>query len=194
MRKALFRFSIFVGCLALASLAATAQEIVHALIGSVSEADPNSTSIWVDTDDGTEGHFKDLPGSNAKIPFDKDIRSDATAASDFKKSGERVIVYFVGSDTTMRTAVALRSLGPGPFTKTTGVVVQFDHGHHSFSIKDASGKVTSFKIAKDTVAETVTGAHAEFDFHFDKGDRLRINSALVNGEMKVLFINTLATR
>jgi hypothetical protein len=191
MLRGFLRFSILVGCFSLVSLAATAQEVVHALIGNVSAVDSTAKTITVITDNGSEGLFKDMTNSNTKILFDKNVRSDATAAGEFKKSGVRVIVYYFGSDMGTRTAVALRSLGPGPFTKITGTVVKFDNGDHLLSIKDQSGAVTSFKITSDTVVETGMGAREGFSFQPQTGDQVRVNAMQVNGIVTALFINTL---
>ncbi len=51
-----------------------------------------------------------------------------------------MIVYYYGVG-TVRTVVALRSLGPGPLTKSRGTVVKFDKGDHPLSIKNQSGAI-----------------------------------------------------
>jgi hypothetical protein len=190
MKKVLLRFSILAGCFLLASLAATAQEVEHALVGTVSSIDPTAKTITVKTDDGSEGLFKDMINSKTRIEFDPNIRTDATAADEFKKSGTRVIVYYFGMG-DVRTVVALRSLGPGPFTKSTGTVVDFDSNKHSLLIKDKSGTVGSFKITSDTVVETGMGAREGLYYQPQKGDQVRVNATGTNGSTIALFINTM---
>jgi hypothetical protein len=190
MLSGFVRFSLIVACFSLTSLAATAQQVVHALAGTVTSINPNAKTITVKTDDGSEGLFKDLINSKTSIQFDPNIRTDATAASDFKNSGVRVIVYYFGNG-DVRTVVALRSLGSGPFTITTGTVAGLESGAHTISIKDKSGVVQAFTITSNTVVETGMGAREGFSFQPQKGDRVRVTAATVNGIATAQFINTL---
>lgn len=188
MKRGLLRFSIFVGCFLLVTFAATAQEVVHALVGTASSIDPAAKTITVKTDDGSESIFKDLINSNTRIEFDKNVRKDAITADEFRKSGAHVIVYYFGMG-NMRTVVALRNLGPGPFTKSIGTVVRFEGREHSFSIKEGSGKVESFKITSDTVAETDTGAIEGLKLRPQDGDLVRVIAMAANGGATALLIN-----
>ncbi len=61
-----FKLCLIVGCFSLATLSATAQEVVHALCGTVRSIDSSAKTITVSTDDGSEGLFRDFPRSNAK--------------------------------------------------------------------------------------------------------------------------------
>jgi len=181
---------IFGGCFSLAAVCATAQEVVHALTGTVNNINLTARTITVITDDGSDGTFKDLTNPKAAIEFDKDIRTDATAADEFQKTGVHVIVYYYGFG-TVRTVVALRSLGSGPFTKSNGSVVKFEKGEHSVSIKDQSGAIESFKITRGTVAETGIGAVDGLKFEPGKGEQLTVISTGVNGSATALFINSM---
>jgi hypothetical protein len=178
---------IFFGCLSLASVAGIAQEVVHALTGTVNNINLTAKTITVITDDGSDGTFKDMTSSHTSIEFDKDVRTDATAADEFKKSGARVIVYYFGFGKG-RTVVALRSLGPGPFTKSPGTVVKFEKGKHSLSIKDRSGAIESFEITRSTVVETGSGAVEGPKFEPGKGDQVQVISTEVNGSATALFV------
>jgi hypothetical protein len=80
------------GCCSLCTLAATAQEVVHALTGTVTSMNAGKT-IEVDTDDGSEVEFKDLTKSNIPLEFDKDLRAQAAPADSFNTKGTQVIVY-----------------------------------------------------------------------------------------------------
>ena len=188
MKKGLLRFSILVGFLGLASFAATAQEVVHALVGTVSSINPAAKTITVKTDDGAEGLFKDMIGSKTQIEFDKNVRKDATASEEFKKSGTYVIVYYFGTG-NVRTVVALRSLGPGPFTKSSGTVVKFEDREHSISIKEVSGVVKSFKITSNTIAETDGGAIEGLKVRPNNGDLVRVTATAADGSATALLIN-----
>jgi hypothetical protein len=190
MLRRIVCISVLAGLTSFVSLAAAAQEMVHALAGTVSSIDATAKTITVKTDDGSEILFNDLIDSKTPIEFDPNIRRDATAASEFKSSGVRVIVYYFGYG-SIRTVVALRSLGAGPFTLNSGTVVNFSKGDRTLSIKDNSGVIKTFNINSDLVVEASTGASEKTKFQPAKGDPVRVTAIMVNGSATALFINTL---
>jgi hypothetical protein len=162
--------------------------VVHALAGTVQNINAAAKTITVITDDGSGGTFKDITASLGAIEFDKVIRADATEAGAFKDKGVRAIVYYCG-DGDVRTVVAVRSLGTGPFTKSSGTVVKFDKRQHLLTIQDKSGTTQSFKITQGTVAETDAGAAEGLKFDPNKGEQIRVTATEANGTMTALFIN-----
>jgi hypothetical protein len=181
---------VLAGCVSSASVFGCAQEVVHALSGTVNSINLNAKTITIVTDDGSPGTFKAMTDPRTPVEFDKTLRADTTAADAFNTKGARVIVFYFGySD--VRTAVALRDLGPGPFTKSSGTVVKFDRGEHSMSIKDQTGAIASFKVTRNTVADTGSGTVEGFKFEPVKGDRVQLISSLVNGSATALFVNSM---
>jgi hypothetical protein len=179
---------VLVGCFSFACGLAIAQEVVHALSGTVNNVNLAAKTITVITDDGSGGTFKAMTDSKTPVEFDKTLRVDATAADAFKKKETRVIVYYFGGG-DVRTVVALRDLGPGPFTKSSGTVVKFEKGEHSLSIKDQAGAVESFKVTRSTVADTGSGAVEGLKFEPGKGDQVQVISTGVNGNSTALFVD-----
>jgi hypothetical protein len=179
--------SFLIGCIAFASVQATAQQVVHALVGTVDSFNSTAMTLTVVNEDGIETTFKGLSNSKTPIEFDKALRADTTPVQSFNGKGTTAIVLFFGEGFE-RTAVALRSIGPGPFTKTVGTVVRFSGRDHSLSIKDNSGAEQTFKLAPETVAETRVGAVDGKKFQPDKGDRVRVTSSLVNGSPTAFFV------
>ncbi len=177
-------------CFFFASLSLAGQEVVHSLAGLVTAIDPIAKTIAVKADDGSQAVFKEMTDPNTPVDFNPKFRREATAADEFNENGVRVIVYYIGNS-DIRTAVALRSLGPGPFTVTNGEVVSFEKGKHSFSVINSSGTVESFKITTDTVVEGPLGAQEGSTFHPVNGDRVRVTAAVDNGTVAALFINTM---
>jgi Cu/Ag efflux protein CusF len=188
MSKTLLRIGLLAGCFSLVSLAGAAQEVVHALTGVVNNIDSAAKTITVITDDGSDGTFQDMISSRTSIEFDKSIRTEATAANEFKKKGARVIVFYYGAG-EIRTVVALKSLGEGPFTKESGTVMKFDKKEHSLTIKDSSGTIESFKITPNTVADTDAGAAEGLKFDPHKGEPVRVIATQADGSLTALFIN-----
>ncbi len=105
--------------------------------GTVSSIDSSAKTITVFQDNGTQGEFSDATGKKAHLTLDKKVSLDSTAADAFKKTGAYAVVLYYGNDTS-RTAVALKSLGAGPFSTASGTVVKFE-GKRSISIEDSSG-------------------------------------------------------
>jgi hypothetical protein len=179
----------FVGLLSFASLAANAQEVVHALAGIVTVINPTDKTININTDDGSEGLFKDLPNPGISLDFEKNIRADSTPPDAFTKKGAHVIVYYFG-DGDERTAVALQDLGSGPLKKVSGEVYKFDKRQHLLTIKDTAGANESFRIDPKTVAETAFGVVEGDRFAPEKGAQVRVTATLANGGPEALFIRT----
>jgi hypothetical protein len=188
MWRGILKTFVLVGCVSSASVLTSAQEVVHALSGTVNNLNLAAKTITVITDDGSGGTFKAMMDSKTQVEFDKTLRADATAADAFKKKETRVIVYYFGGG-DVRTVVALRDLGPGPFTKSSGTVVKFEKGEHSLSIKDQAGAIESFKVTRSTVADTGSGAVEGLKFEPGKGDQVQVISTGVNGNATALFVD-----
>ena len=74
MLRETFNSCLLVGCLSLTTAAATAQEVVHPLSGTVSSINPAAKTITIHTDDGSPGVFAVLTKSNVSLEFDKQVR------------------------------------------------------------------------------------------------------------------------
>jgi len=168
---------------------AWAQEVVHALTGTVSSIDPAAKTITMFLDGGAQGTFNDMTNHKVSLSVDKKLLADTTTPDEFKKSGAYVIVFYIGG-VDNRTAVALRSLGSGPFTATTGKVERFE-GHRSISVADKSGTVQTFALSADTVAEGSAGAVNGMKIQADKGDRVRVVGTTKDGSPTALFVSVM---
>jgi hypothetical protein len=174
------------GCLGLIAVPATAQQVVHALTGTVSSINSASKTISVYQDNGAQGEFSDATGSKMHLSIDKKVSLDTTAADAFKKTGAYVVVLYYGGDHD-RTAVALKNLGAGPFSSVSGTVVKFEN-KRSISVEDSSGATQSFKIAQDTIGEGYLGAVDGFKFQAQKGDKVRVVAAKDDSGLTALFV------
>jgi phosphotransferase system IIA component len=187
MLKTFSQACCLVGVVSMAAFAANAQEVVHALAGTVDSINPTEQTITIKTDDGSEGLFKDLMKSNVSFDFDRNVRAESIPAGSFTSKGAHVIVYYFGGG-DVRTAVALQNLGAGSLQKISGSVYKFNKHQHLLTIKDATGASQSFHIDPKTVAETPWGAVEGEKFDPEKGDRVRVTAVLANGAEDALFI------
>jgi len=191
MPSRMFNACLLAICFSSASIAVPAQEVVHALSGTISAVNPADKTITVTTDDGSDGTFKDMTDTKTRLEFDKGLRAGSTPAAAFKDTQGRVVIFYFGEG-EIRTAVALRDLGPGPFNVATGSIVSFDKRVHSFSIKDTDGTTQSFKIAPSSIADVGSGATEGLKFEAAKGVQVRVVSSSVNGTPTAMFVVVLA--
>ncbi len=187
MFKTYLRMVVLVGSLFLASRGAASQEIVHALTGSVSAINTSQGTMTVFQDNGEKSTFKVMASSKPSLAFDKKVAETTTDATRFNQQGAYVVVFYFGRDDN-RTAVAVKTLGAGPFSSMTGEVASWNGHDHTLSVSDAKGVEHSFKIDAQTVAETYTGVVNGSKFDIDKGDEVRLVSTKKDGTSTVLFI------
>lgn len=187
MLRTYLRIGVFAGVAFATTCPATAQEIVHAVTGTVSSIDPSGQTITLFQDGGSRNTFKVTSPAARRISFDKRVADDTTAAKEFRKQGAYVILFYYGIDEN-RTAVALQGLGDGPFSSTTGEVKSFDRHNGTMTVLGKDGKKHSFKLNDRTVAETYAGAVDGSELHADKGAHVRVVSAAENGTPTALFI------
>ena len=174
MLKALLRASVVVACTASFSIPLVAQEVIHALTGTVSSINSAAKTITVFQDNGSKGVFDQLSDTKRRLVFDKKVANGTTAANEFNKPGSYAIVFYFGS-VEKPTVVALKPLGTGPFASTDGTVTKFERGR-SITVTDSTGAVHNFKIDSRTVAEGNFGVVEGAKFQVQKGDRVRIVS------------------
>jgi len=179
--------SILAGALCLPTRQVIAQEIVHALCGTVSSIDTGGKTITLFQDIGSPSTFSVMTSSDTRIAFDKKIAGEVTAAREFQKQGAYVILFYFGIDQN-RVAVALKNLGSGPFSSTTGEVTKWNGHDNTLSVRDKDGTIHSFKIDVHTVAETYQGVVNGLKFDVDRGDKVRLVTSIKNGTQTVLFL------
>ena len=187
MRRKFLCACAFTSCLGWAAASLPAQEVVHALTGTVSAINSVAKTMTVFQDNGAQGLFADASNPKVHFVFDKKIEAETTPAGTFDKQGAYAIVFYVG-EADSRTAIAIKSLGEGPFKSTEGTVEKFDNRNHSISIEDKTGATQTFKIDDQTVAEGAFGAEEGFKFHADKGDQVRVVSSKTDGTPTALFL------
>jgi hypothetical protein len=185
--KPLSPVSVLAICLGLPSVPLTAQQVVHALTGTVTAIDNNAKTITVFEDNGFRAEFPEMTEARTSIDFDKKVAAQTTTAHAFDKSGAYAIVFYYGNGSD-RIIVALKDLGPGPFAATVGTVKSFDGHAHSIQVEDGAGKVQTFKIAPETVGETYNGVVEGMKFQARKGDRVRVVSTALSDTPTALFI------
>ena len=186
MLNALVKSCALAGCIVMLPFSVSAQQVVHALTGTVSSIDKASETIAVLQDVGGDGVFQNPANPKTKVALDKKIEPGTVAAEAFKEGGAYVIVFYYGGSDN-RTVVAFKNLGSGPFSSTAGTVKKYERGR-SITVQDESGAMQTFKFSTETVAESYAGAVDGLRFQAQGGDRVRIVSSVVDGSPTVRFI------
>ena len=190
MRREYFKYLFLTGCLLLVTFPAHAQEVVHALCGTVHSIDSTKKLITVFTDSGISAQFKESTKPEVRLDFDKRIHADVIAADAFTKNEARVIAYYYGGG-DVQTAIAFQDLGTGPFEDSSGTVVKFDRHGRVLTLKKTSGAEESFHLDPKTVAETPYGAMEGLELDAKEGDQLHVTASSINGNETALFIRTM---
>lgn len=187
MRKVFVSVCLLAGCVILFPLTLASQEVIHALTGTISVINPSGKTITVFQDAGSRAVFDDMVNHKTAIAFDKKIAAETTAATAFDKQGAYAIIFYYG-DGDDRTAVAVKNLGAGPFSSTTGTVTNADTHTHTVTVKDSSGAEHTYRIDATTVAEGYAGVVPGLKFDPQRGDNLRVVSSAHGGEQVALFL------
>ena len=186
MLKALVCSIAVSACLGFISAPVAAQQVVHALTGTVSSINSATKTVSVFQDNGMQGEFADGTDSKARLSIDKKVSLDTTSSDAFKKTGAYVVVLYYGGDQD-RTAVAFKNLGAGPFTSASGTVIKFE-SRHAIQVMDSSGTTETYKITQDTIGEGYLGAVDGYKFQAQKGDKVRIVASKDDSGFTALFV------
>ena len=84
-----YKLFLLLGVCSSTILAVRAQEVVHALSGTVSAIDAKDKTIDIKTADGSEGMFKDLTKADVPMDFDKAIRQRFDTCREFLQAGSK---------------------------------------------------------------------------------------------------------
>jgi hypothetical protein len=190
MLRILMHACVAAGCLGLTGTVASAQEVIHAMTGTVRSIDATQKTFTLFKDSGTLVTFKDMTDAKVRVANDKKVLPDAAAARAIDKKDAYVIVFYYGT-TDNPTAVAVRALGHGPFTATAGTVANFNGKDRSISVKDETGSIHSYRISTDTVAESDFGVVEGLKFHAGKGDHVRVVGAVTSDSPTALFVSVM---
>ncbi len=184
----ILRVACVVGCLGLAAAPAGAQEVIHAMTGTIRSIDTANQSFVLFRDGGSLLTFKDMTGSRVPMAVDKGILPAPAEGRVSGKTNEYVIVFYYGLEDNP-SAAAVETLGTGPFTATAGTVASFNEKDRSLSIKDSTGSIHDYKLTAATIAESDVGVVDGLKFHAEKGGHVRVIGKAAGGSPTAVFVN-----
>jgi hypothetical protein len=184
--KLLRSLCVFSLSLGLLSTTGAAQEIIHALTGTVRSISATDKSFAIQ-ESGRQKIFKGSGDAKARAALEKKLGDVTIPVDDLKTEGAYVIVFYYGSSDEP-TAIALKDLGKGPFTAASGTVTKFDQHTRSVTVQDETGAAYTFKISRDTVVEGGMGVADGLKFSPAKGGRLHVVAAKADSGDVALFL------
>jgi len=175
----------FSSILALAILCphALAQQVVHAMGGTVTAIDAKALTLTIQSDQGYTTRFQALPKAKANAMLDKQIVALSSPADQLAKVGDHVVVLYIG-DNTVLSALAIENLGPAPTAQHDGTVAGFDRHSHGVTLK---GEPNALTLSEKTVVDTPDGVTTGLKYKPSKGDHIQIKSA--QGAQEALFLS-----
>ena len=174
-----------VGAIAgLGNARAWGQMIVHAMTGTIRSV--NATQLTA-TSSGLTQTFSVNEKSHPSLNFDRVLREDSTPAADFHKLGAFAVIYYYGLSTD-QTAVAVKDLGAGPFTRTSGTVTNFDKHSRRLTITTDAGKSEDFIVAEKAVVDTGMDAKPGRQTDPPSGSHVRVTAVPGKNAPTVVFL------
>src|ERR1700733_16273582 len=144
--------------LAVFTLHVNAQDVVHAVDGTVKKLDAGTKTVVVETKDGAEHtfHYTD----DVIVHGAGDTKKGAVDAAHGVTEGSKVAVHYtvVGGK---ETAHEVDKIGDDGLKTTDGTVTHIDRGAKTIAVKTADGSEETFHLtdraAKDTGKDVATG-------------------------------------
>jgi hypothetical protein len=141
------------------SLTLAAQDVVHAVDGTVKKLDSTSKTVVIETKDGTEHTFH--YSSDVVVDGAQDTKKGAVDAAHGVTEGSKVVVHYttVGGEDTVHE---VDKIGDDGLKATDGTVSHIDRGAKTIAVKTADGSEETFHLtdraAKDTGRDVGKGA------------------------------------
>jgi hypothetical protein len=141
------------------SLGLMAQDVDHAVEGTVKKLDAGTKTVVVDTKDGTEHTFH--YASDVTVHGAKDTKKGAVDAAHGVEVGSKVAVHYTVAG-GKETAHEIDKVGDDGMKATDGTVSHMDRGAKTVAVKTADGTEETFHLtdraAKDTGKDVAEGA------------------------------------
>jgi hypothetical protein len=141
------------------SMSLAAQDVVHAVEGTVKKVDAGTKTVVVDAKDGTEHTFH--YASDVTVHGAKDTKKGAVDAAHGVEEGSKVAVHYT-VEGGKETAHEIDKIGDDGLKATDGTVTHIDRGTKTIAVKTADGTEQTFhmtdRAAKDTGKDIAEGA------------------------------------
>lgn len=162
---------------------ARAQEVIHARTGTVMAVNAADKTLTLKAVDGSTVRFKETGGAASMSSLNKSVREKTVPAAGYSKVGANVVVLYFGYNDL--TAVAIKELGAGALTKSSGSVTNFDKHDRSLTLKTDTAAEKKLVLTDDTICDTADGVVKASDYHPSKGQQVR---CMTGGESETALL------
>ena len=174
--------------LAIAGPSLLAQEIVHAMAGTITEIAPTNSSITLQLPDRTSTSLDFKPDLSAPISFDKALREEPAIARELPKGATHVIVYYYGLSPLI--AVSVKDLGK-EIESITGKIAGVSGTSGNMTIQSDTGQQLTCYVSNETTVETPYGAVDGTKYSPREGERVNAVCNHESGKEVAQFIHPL---
>jgi VCBS repeat-containing protein len=181
------QLALLVACAATLGGRGNAQEVIHAISGTIVEANASTNYFSLESGDGSIIDFHAVEIATKPVTFDKDVRAQTIAATGQHLKGDHVLVFYYGYD-AKRNAVAIKDLGQGDIGATTSTVEEFDRRHHEITVVTSGAGPTHITLTEHTVVDTPDGVIEGNKYHPNKGERVGVVFSTAAGVRSAVFI------
>lgn len=165
-----------------------AQEIVHAIAGTITGIVPTNSSITLQLPDRTSTSFDFKPDLSAPISFDKALREEPAIARELPKGATHVIVYYYGLSPLI--AVSVKDLGKD-VESITGKITSVNGTTRNITIQSDTGRRVTCFVSNETTVETPYGAVDGTKYSPREGESVNAVCNYEAGKEVVQFIHPL---
>ena len=153
-----------------------AQDVIHAVAGSVTRLDNAGKTIAIKTADGSEEVFRYsehtvVRGSQAVSHIAKMGAVESYFAG---KEGTRVVVRYIGEGAD-KTATLVDDFGKTTLKAGRGTVTHVDRAAHTVAIKTDDGAEATYSFGSDAVVETDHGVVRGTRYVAKEGDKVVVH-------------------
>jgi hypothetical protein len=162
-----------------------AEDVAHALSGTVTKVDSGAKTIAVKTEEGTEETLK-FTGKTL-VHAGKDVKTGAVDTYFAGKEGTHVIVHYTGEGAD-KVAVGVQDLGKDTVKVSKGTVTHVDKAAHTITVKTADGAEDTYHVAKDASVDTEHGVVKGTEYTAKEGEKVTVHYTEDAGKKIARFV------
>ena len=171
---------------------ALAQDMVHAVSGTVTKVDKKAKTLTVKTEDGTENLFKYSDKTTVHGYHDASKMAKAGAADTYfeGKEGSHVIIRYTekGAD---KAALSVEDFGKEGLKEGRGTVTKVDKAAHTVTVKTEDGTESTYSLGRDAAVDTEKGVVKGTDYTAKEGDKVVVHYSEDAGNKVAHFFRSL---
>jgi hypothetical protein len=190
--KLLFKSLLLLLCATAFIGSAFAQDVVHAVAGTVTKVDKTAKTIAIKAFDGSEQVFKytERTGIRASAESEHAAKMGALDTYFAGKEGTHVVVRYMGRAAD-KTATLVQDFGKETMKMGKGTITHVDRAARTLAVKTDAGAEETYKLGSDAVVETDHGVVKGSRYAAKEGDKVAVHYTEDAGNKVVHFFQKL---